>query len=101
MSIMSARTNLMSDDYLKSYVSSVAKKVKELNSLLEVNSLPILGCTVDSILVYSEEDFLRIADLFNLKIAKKEMTEDFSYKYAFQVLCCGVVFRIFTDEELI
>ena len=101
MSIMSARTNLMSDDYLKSYVSSVAKKVKELNSLLGVNSLPILGCTVDSILVYSEEDFLRIADLFNLKITKKEMTEDFSYKYAFHVSYNGVIFRIFTNEELI
>lgn len=101
MSIMSARTNLMSDDYLKGYVNSVAKKVKELNSLLGVNSLPILGCTVDSILVYSEEDFLRIADLFNLKITKKEMSEDFSYKYAFKVLCNGVIFRIFTDEELI
>lgn len=101
MSIMSARTNLMSDDYLKAYVNSVAKKVKELNSLLGVNSLPILGCTVDSILVYSEEDFLRIADLFNLKITKKEMTEDFSYKYAFHVSYNGVIFRIFTNEELI
>ena len=101
MSIMSARTNLMSDGYLKSYVSSVAKKVKELNSLLGVNSLPILGCTVDSILVYSEEDFLRIADLFNLKITKKEMTEDFSYKYAFHVSYNEVIFRIFTNEELI
>ena len=101
MSIMSARTNFMSDDYLKSYVSSVAKKVKELNSLFEPNRLAILGCTVDSILVYSEEDFLRIADLFNLKIAKRVMPEDFSHKYAFQVLCCGVLFRVFTDEELI
>ena len=101
MSIMSARTNLMSDDYLKSYVSSVAKKVKELNSLLEMNRLSILGCTVDSILVYSEEDFLRIAELFDLKITKKEMTEDFSYKYAFHVSYNGVIFRIFTNEELI
>lgn len=100
MSIMSARTNLMSDDYLKSYVNSVAKKVKELNSLLVSNNSAI-GSSVDSLLVYSEEDFLRIADLFNLKIAKKEMPENFSYKYTFEFLCCGVMFRTFTDEELI
>ena len=100
MSIMSARTNLMSDAYLKGYINTLTKRVKELNSLLVDNNSAI-GSTIDSLLVYSEEDFLRIADLFNLKIVKKEMPENFSYKYGFEFLCCGVMFRIFTDEELI
>ena len=100
MAIMNARTNLMSDAYLKGYINTLTKRVKELNSLLVSNNSAI-GSSVDSLLVYSEEDFLRIADLFNLKIAKKEMPENFSYKYTFEFLCCGVMFRTFTDEELI
>lgn len=100
MSIMNARTNLMSDAYLKGYINTLTKRVRELNSMYMDNN-SVIGSPIDSLLVYSESDFLRIADLFNLKIAKDELPEGFSCRYLFKVSYGGVEFQTFTDEELI